>query len=355
MIHGLNYDEQDPNYMLLNKIFKIIDSRSTDNILARNGFKRIKRFKTAVKTIFLSSFFENDVSFTVNELFNKSKLVEGLNFEMLLTAQEVYEEISSCNKENLQNAVNSILKKINKGFKSKNRTLIVDASAADSNINFRSKKVTKKSIKDKDYKWAWGTALGWYLGFKITLVLDYDTKMPVLFLLSSGSPHDTKMVPLILKELKRRKLISTGDKILFDRGYYSYYNYKIALKTYKIIPLILVKGKLNMKKMNSIFSYPLDYFYNKKDTNKLKREYKMLVNELMANLSNRKVIKYKRSIIEDYFKFIKEGLGFKHLHKYTFDSMHKTTSLIVLLSGIIIHSCVNTKNDFQMLSESKYF
>ena len=39
MIHGLNYDEQDPNYMLLNKIFKIIDSRSTDNILARNGLK----------------------------------------------------------------------------------------------------------------------------------------------------------------------------------------------------------------------------------------------------------------------------------------------------------------------------
>lgn len=121
MIHGLNYDEQDPNYMLLNEIFKIIDSRMTDTILARNGFKRIKRFKTAVKTIFLASFFENDVSFTVNELFNKSRLVEGLNFEMLLTAQEVYEEISSCNKDNLQNAVNSILKKINKTCKHSNK------------------------------------------------------------------------------------------------------------------------------------------------------------------------------------------------------------------------------------------
>lgn len=30
---------------------------------------------------------------------------------MLLTAQEVYEEISCYNKENLQNAVNSILEK----------------------------------------------------------------------------------------------------------------------------------------------------------------------------------------------------------------------------------------------------
>ena len=130
--------------------------------------------------------------------------------------------------------------------------------------------------------------------------------MPILFLLSSSSPHDSKIVPAILKKLKRRKLIKTGDKILFDRDYYSYYNYKIALKTYKIIPLILVKGKLNMKKINSIFSYPLDYFLDKRNTNRLKREYKMLVNELMATLPNRKVIKYKRSIIEDYFKLIKE-------------------------------------------------
>ena len=341
--------------MLLNEIFKIIDSRMTDTILARNGFKRIKRFKTAVKTIFLASFFENDVSFTVNELFNKSRLVEGLNFEMLLTAQEVYEEISSCNKDNLQNAVNSILKKINKTCKHSNKTFIVDGTPADVDVNFRSKKVTKKSLEGKDYKWSWGTALGNYLGFKITLVLDYDTKMPVLFLLSSGSPHDTKMVPIILKELKRRKLITTGDKLLFDKGYYSYYNYKIALKIYKVIPLILVKGELNRKRINSIFSYPLDYFFNKKDTKRLKREYKMLVNELMANLSNRKVIKYQRSFIEDYFKFIKDRLGFKHLHKYTFDSMHKSISLIVLLSGIIIQLCVDTKEDFQKLSESRYF
>ena len=93
------------------------------------------------------------------------------------------------------------------------------------------KKVTKNSIKTKTINGLGGTVLDEYLGFKITLVLDYDTKISVLFLLSGGSPHDTKMVPLILKELKRRKLISTGDEILFDGGYCSYYNNKIALET----------------------------------------------------------------------------------------------------------------------------
>ena len=67
------------------------------------------------------------------------------------------------------------------------------------------------------------------------------------------------------------------------------------------------------------------------------------MDSLISNITNKKVIKYQRSYIEDYFKLLKEGLGFKHLHKYTFNSMHKATSLVVLLSGIIIHYCVDTK------------
>ena len=58
---------------------------------------------------------------------------------MILTAQEVYGEISSCNKENLQNAVNSILKKLNKKVKGNNRTFFIDATPGDLDVNFRSK------------------------------------------------------------------------------------------------------------------------------------------------------------------------------------------------------------------------
>ena len=90
---------------------------------------------------------------------------------MVLSAQEVYEQISSCDKDNLQNAVNSILKKLNKGYKGENRTLLVDATPGDVDVNFRSKRITKKSLEHKDYKWAWGTALGNYLGFKLLLFL----------------------------------------------------------------------------------------------------------------------------------------------------------------------------------------
>ena len=38
--------------------------------------------------------------------------------------------------------------------KSNNRTFLIDATPGDLDINFRSKKVSKKSLENKDYKWA---------------------------------------------------------------------------------------------------------------------------------------------------------------------------------------------------------
>lgn len=56
MIHGLNFDENDPNYKLI-EIFKIIDYRESKQIMARNGLKPLSKVIPLVKTIFISLFF----------------------------------------------------------------------------------------------------------------------------------------------------------------------------------------------------------------------------------------------------------------------------------------------------------
>ena len=43
MKHRLNLDKKDPNYILLKKIFKIIDSRKSLQILASYGFKNLNK------------------------------------------------------------------------------------------------------------------------------------------------------------------------------------------------------------------------------------------------------------------------------------------------------------------------
>ena len=40
MLHNLNLDKNDPNYIMLDKIFKIIGSRKSKQIFSSNGFKK---------------------------------------------------------------------------------------------------------------------------------------------------------------------------------------------------------------------------------------------------------------------------------------------------------------------------
>ena len=119
----------------------------------------------------------------------------------------------------MENTVNSILNNLRNDYNRGVRSFIVDATPGDLNINFGSKKISKESLKDKDYKWGWGTAIGYYIGYKVTVVLEYRTKMPVYFMIESSSPNDTKIVAKILPILRRKKIIRRGDCILFDRGY----------------------------------------------------------------------------------------------------------------------------------------
>ena len=108
-------------------------------------------------------------------------------------------------RNNWKNTVNSILNKLRNDYNRGRRTFIIDAAPGDLNINFKSKKISKESLDDKDYAWAWGTSIGFYIGYKITLVLDYKTKMPVYFMIDRDSPNDTTMVSKILPILQRKK------------------------------------------------------------------------------------------------------------------------------------------------------
>ena len=193
MKHELNFDETDTNYMLLNEIFKIFGSRKSKQIMSRNGLKSLDKVIPLVKTVIIAVYFECSISFVVEELKSKSKLREGLNFDIVLEAQEIYDRLSKFNPVQLENTVNSILNKLRNDYNHGRKTFIIDATPGDLNINFNGKKISKESLKDKDYAWAWGTSIGFYIGYKITLVLDYRTKIPVYFMIGRGSPNDTTM------------------------------------------------------------------------------------------------------------------------------------------------------------------
>ena len=354
MRHKLVYDEEDPNYILLHEIMDIVDSRKTKMIMARNEFKNINEILNNVKIVIISIFFENDLSYTVDELNNNMELRNAFNIDEVPNVDKLYNKMSNLDPDALEKTVNSILGSFITRKGKEQKRFIIDATPADLNINHRSKKISKKALEDKDYAWGWGTAIGYYIGYKVTLVLEHDTKLPVYFMIERGSPSDTKMISKILPELIKRRIIKKGDIIYFDRGYYSYENYNYALRKYQIVSLILPKEKYNKGKLEDILSYPLDtYKLSKKDQKKAKEQYERLVKELLENLDKPKRIKYNRGFIEDFFKIMKINLGFKNLNKFTLNSIRKHTALTVLIAGLIVHLRIKTKSDFQKFSEGK--
>ena len=74
MKHRLNLDIKDLNYILLKKIFKIIDSRKSLEILVSYGFKNLNKEIFVFKIIFISMFFGLDISFILNELGSKKEI-----------------------------------------------------------------------------------------------------------------------------------------------------------------------------------------------------------------------------------------------------------------------------------------
>ncbi|MGN1186562.1 MAG: hypothetical protein ACI4RQ_06130 [Methanobrevibacter wolinii] len=74
MLHNLNLDKNDPNYIMLDKIFKNIGSRKSKQIFSSNGFKNLKKLDTVIKTQFISIFFDLPLNFIVKNLKNKEEL-----------------------------------------------------------------------------------------------------------------------------------------------------------------------------------------------------------------------------------------------------------------------------------------
>ena len=317
MKHRLNLDIKDPNYSLLKEIFKIMDCRESSEILASYGFKNIGKQVFTFKIIFISMFFGLDIPFILNELESKEKLRKYFNISEVLSADQVYKNFSLQDSEELVKALNRILNARNRVKRRGKKTFIVDATPVDLDFNFNRNKKTKEHLKTLNLKWSYSSSKGFYIGFKATVIIDYDSMNPVSILIHSGAPNDAKLFDEIMENLQKRRIIRKGDTIIFDKGYYSYKNYQLGISKYKIVPFIFPKDNFNKTKLNDQLSYPLQVFKKTKKVLAQKQFYNNLKIELFKKLDDWKKFKPIRGKIEDFFKLLKQGLNMKEIHKYT--------------------------------------
>ena len=137
-------------------------------------------------------FFGLDIQFILNELESKNELRDYFNISEVLTADQIYKTLSLQDPEKLLKALNRILNYQNRVKRRGKKTFIVDATPIDLDFNFNRNKKTKEHLKTLNLKWSYSSSKGFYIGFKATVILDYNSMNPVSILIHSGAPNDPK-------------------------------------------------------------------------------------------------------------------------------------------------------------------
>ena len=272
MLPGLNYDDEDEKFIILGNVFQIIDSKKSKNVLSRMGFKNRDMCIICIKIFFMSLFFNYEVSKVIDELNNKKSLRKFSKISDVPTEEQVSEYFSRFNIIQYYNMVNSVLRRYFKPHKTICDEYIIDATPVACDINIVKKYIKNEHLKKLGLQWGYSTTKKHFIGFKVTVVLEKKTLTPVSILIHHGAPSDARIFEGILKELKKRRLIKYGDKLYFDKGYFSKENYQIGINIYKIIPIIFPKGNFDINRIKGELSYPLDVYNSTSNLEKNERE-----------------------------------------------------------------------------------
>lgn len=316
--------------------------------MTRSGMKSFESIPI-IKIVLTSMYFSSDITYIVSELNEKKELRKFLNIGVVPTDNEIYRFMSKFEPEQFIDFTFSLLNNI--CSQTSREGIIVDSTDIVLDLNWFTRRITKKSLENRDFKWGYSPHRGYFVGMKMTLALEYSTLKPLAFIINESNVSESKIYTQILDELKRRRILRLGEIVYFDRGYYSYNNYVKDVSKFKIVPAIFPKANCNFNKLSGMLSYPLHIFDSKKNVKKEMEIYRIIVAKLFSLLENWIGLKPIRSIIEDVFKLAKNKYSLSILHRYTRRSAKKYCCLDVLLVGLTVASGIDNKKALQKLAE----
>jgi hypothetical protein len=343
---------EDYKWKMLAEILNIFDLRSTKQILAQYKILPLEKSIPVLKIILTSMYFCLEISYVVRELEDKKKLRKFMRIKSVPSEDEVYSIMSSFDPEKFINFVVGLLNNVCSRRKRGLNQIIIDSTDINLDLNWFKRKISKKMLENRDFKWGHSTHRGYFIGMKLTLALEYPSLKPLAFVVNEANVSEYTVFPQILEELHRRRKIRARDILYLDKGYYSYENYVIGIARYKIVPLIFPKINCNFKKLFSMLRYPLNIFDSKRNKEEEKKLYKKLVAKFNSLIENWGGLRPIRSLIEDVFKLAKKACNMENLHRYTMRSVKKYCSLAVFLTGAVTAFFISDKKGLKRLAES---
>lgn len=153
-------DRKDPKWVLLGEILKIFDSRRTRQEIAKQGIIPVKKAIIMLKIVLISIYFSKDVSYVLKELKSRSELRKFANIGHVPDDIELSRFLSQFSEEQFINLVLMILNTIYKPRRRRKAWIVVDSTDIQLDLNWFRKKISKKSLEEKEFKWGYSSSKG---------------------------------------------------------------------------------------------------------------------------------------------------------------------------------------------------
>jgi hypothetical protein len=141
---------------------------------------------------------------------------------------------------------------------------------------------------------------------KICHIIDKKTLRPLAFVIHPGCPSDSVIFSDIIENLKKRRILRKKDRILLDKGYYSYANYALAIEKYQVIPLIIPKKGFSIPKVEALVPFKTFWFGNKEGKEK-RKQLAILMMEFKRAIKDIEKLATERRVIETVFNLPAAG------------------------------------------------
>jgi hypothetical protein len=314
-------DDNDQKWLLLKKILGIVTSRRVKQEMAKQGIVPMEKAGAMLRIVLIAIFFSVEISYVVEEMKKRKSLRAFALLGEVPDAPQIYRFLGKYRAEQFMGLVSGVLNSIC-ARKGRGGVILVDSTDLSVDLNWFRKRINKADLEDREFKWGYSPSKGYYIGYKLTMAIEYPSLKPLAFLLHPGSPHDMRLFEEVVEELRRRRIARNGDTMICDRGYWSLENCVMGIARFKIVPVIFTKKTFRMEKLQGKLSYPLSVFNGScKET--AKAFFKQLVRSLKVKLENWEIYKPIRGCIEDLFKVTKQAFGLTTLHRYTERSVKK--------------------------------
>ena len=140
--------------------------------MSSKGVTNVNMMILSIKIIFTAIFFNTTVEFVVKELKRDNKLRKFFEISDVPDALQISEFLSRFESDTYVKIVNSILMNIKSLKRCLKLIFIIDATPVDLDYNVKRKHCSKKYLEKQDLKWGYSSSYGFYIGFKVTIVIE---------------------------------------------------------------------------------------------------------------------------------------------------------------------------------------